>query len=1051
MKMINKAMKGVSFLLCLGFLVSASEVWAKSGISDITSDEMYGSCSDAQQYVAAYNALGNCQDKQAAVTSAQTQLNTVCNVYQSIKAEYKKCTSGEMAASQLAATALTKAQSALKQCQDGLAKQLSNAQSALSSCQKDKKNADKASAKAQETKAKADKANDENAAAQKTAQEAKTAYDAAVATCQKDPNASVCSQLNDLYETYKTTEKKAEKTKAKADKANDKNNAAQNNAASTSLQVNQNNCANGTVYNIALGACSFAADATPEEHAAFNKCDGSISDCIVQAQNDRVAAAKKAQAQKETAAQKAESAKQDYDNAQSAYSQCLNNNNNDISKCAAEEEAMNNAFEASAQAATALGNSGESGTGGVGTSNAEINKLVEDATKPKCSGVSKTGEARGTFGIFDYLACKITTVVADLRTIVYILAGFGMIAFAYSAIIGKINFKQLANIGIGLFILSMTTAIIEEFVFNDGTSHLQYGDFLPNGNHEQYFQNYQGCENNPSLCPDAQLAGMKSAADGSGWSLSDLKASIGSAKDAIRTAAATYNTVKATVDSTIDAVGDIKDAIENGGNIVDIAANVAGSAANIVANASLAASTLGNAASTITNDIRDAGSSAEQRAYRDALQNEYDILKGKCDTGACSEKELAALANLEQQVKDNTTGVDNWLNNDGKGGGATILAGIENVGNIANTASGVATSVEKAQNEGDALGNTLGGGALGDTLGALFAATEAYTAGSDGLDALKSNGSLDFRSQQHKDEDNKAAALAAAQSTCSAQNGTYNAATGACTRADGATIDTTTGAATVKNADGSTTTTLKGQDGSTTTTVTKADGSKVTTTVNPDGSSTTVTNVNGHAVVVTKDASGKTTEATVDGMSTEHQNCITTRGGRWENGKCVGMTKTEEGCGNGQVRYNGTCMSQEQKTAMEAAAKKKADEEACAKKTDYIWDGEQCNPKPKEETIDSNSSENGTIGGKTAEQMKQEIQENSAKANANAKTEQEKCKEQGKVWQKKVGASGAFATDFECVAKNPQQSSCEQKGCIWDANAMGGTGQCKKANGGICF
>ena len=83
--------------------------------------------------------------------------------------------------------------------------------------------------------------------------------------------------------------------------------------------------------------------------------------------------------------------------------------------------------------------------------------------------------------------------------------------------------------------------------------------------------------------------------------------------------------------------------------------------------------------------------------------------------------------------------------------------------------------------------------------------------------------------------------------------------------------------------------------------------------------------------------------------------------------------------------------------------------------------------------------------------MKQEIQENSAKSNANAKTEQEKCKEQGKVWQKKVGASGAFATDFECVAKNPQQSSCEQKGCIWDANAMGGPGQCKKANGGICF
>ena len=119
--------------------------------------------------------------------------------------------------------------------------------------------------------------------------------------------------------------------------------------------------------------------------------------------------------------------------------------------------------------AVIIADAGKVASGGsdTGVNNAaEIAKQTQEAkdnalgdTSTRCKSIEKGG-----FGIFNYLACKITTVVADVRAIVYVLAGFGMIAFAYGAILGKVNFKQLANIGIGLFILSMTTSFIEYFV-----------------------------------------------------------------------------------------------------------------------------------------------------------------------------------------------------------------------------------------------------------------------------------------------------------------------------------------------------------------------------------------------------------------------------------------------------------------------------------------------------------------------------------------------------------------------------------------------------------
>ncbi len=1088
MKMINKAMRGVSFLLCLGFLLSVNEANAKTDIEDITRDEAYGNCANAQSAVSAYNAYGNCQTQQAAVTSAQDKLDSVCDVYNTIKAEYKKCTSGGMDASKHVSIALTNAQTALKQCQEGMATQLRNAKSALSQCKKDNSNADKASKKANSAQEKADKANAENEAAQKAAQEAEAAYDAAIATCKQNPNDAVCSRLKDLYNAYQNAAKKAGKKAKAATEANNKNATAQNNADSTALQVNQNSCSGGMVYSTTLRACTFSVDATAEEHAAFEKCGGPISECIIKAREDRVAAAKAAEARQ---------AQQKLDQAKKAYDDCQFEKGS--AECQAEakayQEALNRSGEYSCieEGTCGYGLNTDS-TGGIGDgdkagTSTDIQKQVNAAlAKPTCKEAKDNMSQSGGFGIFQYLACRITLIVADLRSIVYILAGFGMIAFAYSAIIGKINFKQLANIGIGLFILSMTTALIEEIVYNDGST-LQYGDFLPNGNHAQYFtsgsggsssyssmspqeleQMIQECSNNPNLCPDVNMADLKAAADGKGWSFMDGVDAIKNGLNIIRNTAVGVQSVKDYVEGTIDAAKAFSDAwngtndyvraaqqdlntaneilnqaqanvaekqaaldaaqrerdnlideaqkgvdeakkqrdalvkeqqdkldaakkeaeeklaavnqaqenidnlqaqraqhakeledmnkylkkddlldaakakddevarlqeqinqldpnrpaeaaqiaklkeqmaqaeadakqyrqeyqdltnkygnkteeeiradMENlrkditddeyllsqanqalntakadynnannavtqaqyaldratregdnlvnqaqyaldqatreGDNLVaqaerdlayarsgeesaqavvdqaeanykaakdgasDFFSNVTDATtalATMVGNTAVEANILAGAGSAISNNVQDMGSSRAQEAYRGVLNQTYEELLKKCSTSVCSENEKNALANLEQQVKSEQTGFNNWMNNDGKGGGSTILTGMEKVAEAAAGASNTAAMAEAGRNEGEGLGGMLGLGDGAQAMGTLFGVLTGVTEGYDEARYQQSSGNFDFQSNENK----RNQISAAAQQACAAQGGVFDEISGKCT------------------------------------------------------------------------------------------------------------------------------------------------------------------------------------------------------------------------------------------------------------------------------
>lgn len=768
---VKNIVKGVSFLLCLGFLACATNAMAKSSFDDyekkLSDTETYGDCSNAKTLITKGR---NCQTKKA-----QTSLETVCKVYQSVKAEYKKCTSGGMPESKAAYDALQTA----NKCESDA---LKNVNEALASC--------KAAVKAlnQQLKAsqKAGKAAGENYNAKKAASKAKDKYDEAVKACKADPNSESCAEMADLYKKYE-----------KAQKASDKAGKALKKAESKA------------------DAKSAAAQAAQDEACGVGMQYSNTGECV-------------------------------------PIEVDLSSEDPDIAGI----EADSDAAKAAATGSSSL----------------------------TCANVRKEGKANGTFAIFDYLACRITLVVADIRAIVYILAGFGMIAFAYGAIIGKINFKQLANIFIGLFILSMTTGLIEAIVFNDGTSRLTYHNYLPDGNHGQYSSVSADCSSDASLCPDAGLEKMKSDADKSSFSLSDLKNTLKSAKKAVKTASDTYKTVKNTVETTVNAAKNIGNAIKNGGDITDVVSNIAANVNNVVGTANMAANQLANNYADLANDIRDAQSTEEQLKYREEVEKRYNLLKGKCDTGNCSANEKASLAKMAEMVDENKTKADKWLENDGKGGGSTILSGLGKAANIASSANKVTSNVAQAQNDGSALA----GGALGDVLGVAFAAGEAYTSGSDALDKAKNDGSLDFRSGQTKSADDARHAQQAAEDSCIKKGGKLT--NGKCMSDKGVEIDITTGARTKTATDDkgnkttATSTTDAAGNKTTKAVVTDKDGKKVSETVtveNKDGTKTVTVKENGKNKSVSYGKDGKLT--TVDGQKAADQKATCTQQGKvWD-------------------------------------------------------------------------------------------------------------------------------------------------------------------------
>lgn len=483
--------------------------------------------------------------------------------------------------------------------------------------------------------------------------------------------------------------------------------------------------------------------------------------------------------------------------------------------------------------------------------NKKIEKLEEKCAKGKCddedlaeaqSNAPKMCSADEIGGnVFLLIACKATTTLADLRVIAYIISGFGMVALAYAAIFGKMNWKHLANIGIGLFLLSMMTPFIEYFTTGKDNT-LRFGKYLPAGFSDIQGSDGQVTDCDEENCPEYMLGNVVVTGKKEKWSLKDLKGSITAGLNAVRNASDMYKAAKSTVSNVKSAVSNMTAQIKSGGGGLDGIINAAGAVANatgtIVNSGQVLANNIATNAGNLSNNIRDAGSTNAVREARAEYQEQYDKLSKKCNAGNCSEQEKKYMEQMEETINNNKTGVNKWLENDGAGGGSTILSGINKVGNIANNASNSVKNVANAANEGQSIG---GDGALGKILGVGFGVGTAVTEGMDTAEQSKQNGMFDFRSDATKREEQAKAEEEAFKKTSGYVKNTQ-------TTADGKKVETLgDGSVRTTSKDGKTVTTVN-KDGTTTTT---KDGTTVVKS--PDGSRT-VTDSAGNKV--TYDAKG---------------------------------------------------------------------------------------------------------------------------------------------------------------------------------------------------
>lgn len=353
--------------------------------------------------------------------------------------------------------------------------------------------------------------------------------------------------------------------------------------------------------------------------------------------------------------------------------------------------------------------------------------------------------------VLETVTRRAALAVVSLKPIVYIFAGFGLIAFAWMAIFNKISWKWFANIAMGLFLVANMGRFIEYFVAGDGDNHYYVGAWkngakpvgtatdganqLANAFKDSYYvygdvqYNDIGIRNFKEKSADtnaedvkeefkASAAGFCKGTSGSGWA--NFKSCIGDIVSTAKKVADTAKTAKAVVEDVQARVETVKDTISNvaqaakamgqGGSITDIIAN----AGTILNNVNTAVSTttgavgsLTNAASHISNNVQDMGkSTAQQKELSDRraageATNKFDAtLKGqewnaaaggveKVDDKYAGQESWVTKANdIADNVKDKTTTVNNFAQE-----------GVQQVGAVTNVIENTSVFGSKTINE----------------------------------------------------------------------------------------------------------------------------------------------------------------------------------------------------------------------------------------------------------------------------------------------------------------------------------------------------------------
>ncbi len=117
---------------------------------------------------------------------------------------------------------------------------------------------------------------------------------------------------------------------------------------------------------------------------------------------------------------------------------------------------------------------------------------------------------------------KAAKLIYDLRPLIFILAGFGLIGFAFAAIFGKINWKWFANIAIGLFLVANVGLLIDYLATKEGKAG-QYANMLGYGHYLDASGSYTATEGSTTSPTSQKDPGSNGTATSENSNSSDIK------------------------------------------------------------------------------------------------------------------------------------------------------------------------------------------------------------------------------------------------------------------------------------------------------------------------------------------------------------------------------------------------------------------------------------------------------------------------------------------------------------------------------------------------
>lgn len=176
--------------------------------------------------------------------------------------------------------------------------------------------------------------------------------------------------------------------------------------------------------------------------------------------------------------------------------------------------------------------------------------------------------------IFATITSKINTTLLDLQKVIYIIGGFGLVAFAFAAVFGKISFRHLSYLSFSLFLVAAMGPFVRYFSGDDNAmSPLQYQDYCETHDCNEV-PNVPDCEGNncdTPICPNGDCGNGNGSGGGTGGGSSNGNNNLNPWQQAsnffnnlnhgINTVQTGYNAVM----GTINTVSNVINGVQNSG------------------------------------------------------------------------------------------------------------------------------------------------------------------------------------------------------------------------------------------------------------------------------------------------------------------------------------------------------------------------------------------------------------------------------------------------------------------------------------------------------